>query len=154
MGPQFQKLVTIQMMKTISESYLLRINSPRFMKEYYCPGCDLISVKRSEDTNLEPWESTKSALTWLKSQIQFFFYQDLPIPHTTLINILDYSKGFNRINHNIILEHLDECKVPGWLLRIMMGYLSERKLKIRFKDDISEAANLPGGGGQGMLLGL
>lgn len=82
------------------------------------------------------------------------FNQDLLIPHTTLINILDYSKGFNRINHNIILEHLNECDVPGWLMRIMMGYLSERKLKIHFKDGVSESASLPGGGGQGTLLGL
>ena len=42
----------------------------------------------------------------------------------------------------------------SWILRILVSYLKDRKLIIRFKDGLSEAAELPGGVGQGTLMGM
>ena len=45
-------------------------------------------------------------------------------------------------------------KVPGWLLRIMVSYLSGRKINVRFKGKISEERHMKAGTGQGCLLGF
>ena len=44
--------------------------------------------------------------------------------------------------------------VPGWLLNVVMGFLSERIMTVRFKGETTEPKELPGGGPQGTLLGL
>ena len=44
--------------------------------------------------------------------------------------------------------------VPGWLLNIVMGFLSERVMVVRYKGATSDEKPLPGGGPQGTLLGL
>ena len=44
--------------------------------------------------------------------------------------------------------------VPGWLLRVVMGFLKNRRMVIRYKGKLSSIKELPGGGPQGTLLGL
>ena len=44
--------------------------------------------------------------------------------------------------------------VPGWLLRVVMAFLSDRKMVLRYKGAQSSTMSLPGGGPQGTLLGL
>ena len=55
------------------------------------------------------------------------------IPHTILAVLIDYSKAFNRICHNRIVTILSRMGVPGWLSRIVMGFLTERELIVRYK---------------------
>ena len=82
------------------------------------------------------------------------FNQDLKIPHAVLAVMIDFSKAFNRINHNIIVTILSEMGVPGWLLNIVIGFLTERELLVRFKGKQSNRKAMPGGGPQGTRLGL
>ena len=44
--------------------------------------------------------------------------------------------------------------VPGWLLRIIIAFLSNRKMTVRYRGKLSTERNLPGGGPQGTLLSL
>ena len=44
--------------------------------------------------------------------------------------------------------------VPGWLLQIVIGFLSDRELVLRYKGVTSGRKRLPGGGPQGTRLGL
>ena len=44
--------------------------------------------------------------------------------------------------------------VPGWLLKIIIGFLSERELIVRYKGCESERKRLPGGSLQGTRLGI
>ena len=44
--------------------------------------------------------------------------------------------------------------VPGWLLKIVIGFLSNRRMLVRYKGKVSDIKSLPGGGPQGTLLGL
>ena len=39
-------------------------------------------------------------------------------------------------------------------MRILIGYCSKRKLRVRYKENIGEEQDIPGGGGQGVPLGL
>ena len=68
--------------------------------------------------------------------------------------MVDFSKAFNRQNHNILITKLCEMGVPGWLLRIVIAFLRDRKMVVRYKGKSSSIKSLPGGGPQGTLLGL
>ena len=68
--------------------------------------------------------------------------------------MVDFSKAFNRQNHAILISKLSQMGVPGWLLKIVIGFLSNRKMFVKFKGKHSSTKSLPGGGPQGTLLGL
>ena len=92
---------------------------------------------------------------YLVEFINFILYnQDLKVPHAVIVALIDYSKAFNRINHSIIIKILFEMSVPVWLIRIVIGFLSERELVVRFKGLISSRKSLPAGSPQGTRLGL
>ena len=82
------------------------------------------------------------------------FNQDLQIPQAVLAVLVDYSKAFNRANHNLIVTILSSMGVPGWLLRIVIGFLTKRELIVRYKGKNSGRKAMPGGTPQGTILGL
>ena len=68
--------------------------------------------------------------------------------------MIDFSKAFNRQNHNLLITKLSDMDVPGWLLKIVIAFLTDRKMLVRYKGEQSKVKTLPGGGPQGTLLGL
>ena len=87
--------------------------------------------------------------------INFILYnQDYNLPIAVLACTVDFSKAFNRQNHNILITKLSDMNVPGWLLQIVMGFLSDRAMMVRFKGETTGEKPLPGGGPQGTLLGM
>ena len=87
--------------------------------------------------------------------VNFILYnQDLKQPHAILTLMADFSKGFNRQNHNILIVLLSDLGCPGWLLKIIIAYLSDRELVVRYKGQTSDRQKLPGGTGQGTRLGM
>ena len=87
--------------------------------------------------------------------INYILYnQDYNLPIAVLICAIDFKKAFNRINHNIVVTKLSDLGVPGWLLNIVMGFLTNRVMVVRYKGETSDTKTLPGGGPQGTLLGL
>ena len=80
---------------------------------------------------------------------------DDPSQPTAVVNLLaDWSKAFNKCNHNIIMRILVAMKVPTWLLRLLMSYLEKRKMILRFRGCVSDPKDIPGGMPQGTLLGV
>ena len=57
-----------------------------------------------------------------------------------------FSKAFNRQNHNILITKLSDMGVPGWLLKLVIAFLTNRKMSVKFKGKQSSVKNLPGGG--------
>ena len=87
--------------------------------------------------------------------INFILYhQDYNLPIAVMICAIDFFKAFNRQNHNVLITILSDMGVPGWLLNIVMGFLTERVMVVRFRGETTEPKSLPGGGPQGTLLGL
>ena len=80
--------------------------------------------------------------------------QDSTAPIAILACMVDYSKAFNRIDHNILVTKLSDLGVPGWLLKIVMAFLSDRRMIVRYQGKQSSSKYLPGGGPHGTLLGL
>ena len=93
---------------------------------------------------------------YLIEMTNFILYnQDLREPHATIANFIDFKQGFNRCQHSIFIEILSqEFDIPGWLIRILIGYLTQRKMKVRFKGKVGEEKGIPGGAGQGAPLGM
>ena len=80
--------------------------------------------------------------------------QDSTAPIAILACMVDYSKAFNRMDHNILVTKLSDLGVAGWLLKIVMAFLSDRSMIVRYQGKQSSSKYLPGGGPQGTLLGL
>ena len=80
--------------------------------------------------------------------------QDSTDQTAILACMVDFSKAFNRQNHNLLITKLSDMGVPPWLLRIVIAFLSDRKMLVKYKGKKSGIKSLPGGGPQGTLLGL
>ena len=71
-----------------------------------------------------------------------------------VVNLLaDWSKAFNKCNHNIFVKILIDMKIPEWLLRLITSYLEHRKMVVRFRGVTSNQKSIPGSAPQGTLLG-
>jgi hypothetical protein len=87
--------------------------------------------------------------------INFILYnQDAREPTAVLACLVDFAKAFNRQDHNILVTKLSDMGVPSWLLNIVIAFLKNRKMIVRYKGKTSQPKWLPGGGPQGTLLGL
>ena len=82
------------------------------------------------------------------------FNLDRPDPHAVLLACVDMSKAFNRMSHQTVIEDLYDMKVPGWLLLILISYLTERKMVLKFRSILSALRSLPGSSPQGTVLGV
>ena len=80
--------------------------------------------------------------------------QDSPEQTAIVACMVDFSKAFNRQNHNTLITKLSDLGVPGWLLKIVMTFLENRKIQVRYKGKTSRIKSMPGGGPQGTLLAL
>ena len=65
--------------------------------------------------------------------INFILYsQDFTEPVAVVLCTIDFAKAFNRIDHNTLVVKLSDMGVPGWLLNVVMGFLYERKMVVRY----------------------
>ena len=81
-------------------------------------------------------------------------YLDLNQPHAVLLALVDLEKAFNRVSHQLVIEDLDDMHVPGWLLLIIISYLTERSMVMRYNGATSSRKSLPGSSPQGAFLGI
>ena len=82
------------------------------------------------------------------------FNQDSKEPTSVLACLVDFSKAFNRQDHTILVTKLSDLGVPSWLLKIIISFLSDRTMVVKYKGETSSVKQLPGGGPQGALLGM
>ena len=79
---------------------------------------------------------------WKKLHIQKFntFYNGLkkkPLL-AVLAAMIDFKKAFNHQNHAILVTKLGDMGVPGWLLKIVVGFLTDRELVVNYKGETSD----------------
>ena len=111
---------------------------------------------RKLDPDLLGGMNGSSISHYLIEMTNFILYnQDLKDPQATLGILINYKQGFNRCQHSIFIEIMSiDYDLPGWLIRILIGYLTGRKLKIKYKSKTSDEWKINGGGGQGCPLGF
>ena len=81
-------------------------------------------------------------------------YLDLKDPHAVVVALVDLSKAFNRVSHQMVMEDLHDMHVPPWLLLILTSYLTERSMVMCYKGATSSPRSLPGSSPQGAFLGI
>ena len=86
--------------------------------------------------------------------LNFILHQQENESTAVLACLVDFSKAFNRQDHSILVTKLSDMGVPGWLLRLVVAFLQNRKMKVKYRGKYSKLFSLPGGGPQGSLLGL
>ena len=74
--------------------------------------------------------------------------------HAVILAAIDMSKAFNRMSHQQVIEDLYAMRVPGWLLLILISYLTDRKMVLKFRNVLSSLRDLPGSSPQGTVLGV
>ena len=80
--------------------------------------------------------------------------QDGPTQTAVLVCNVDFQKAFDRQNHLILIKKLDALGVPGWLLSIIISFLQNRSMSVKYNGCMSSEKSLPGGSPQGTLLAL
>ena len=95
-----------------------------------------------------------SVCHYLIEFINFILHQQETESTAVLACLVDFAKAFNRQDHHILITKLSDMGVPGWLLKIVISFLQERSMKVKYKGKYSNLFSLPGGGPQGTLLGL
>jgi hypothetical protein len=78
---------------------------------------------------------------------------DMRQPHAVLAACVDLSKAFNRVDHCLVIQDLFDMHTPSWLLKIIVSYLSDRSMILKYNGEYSSRKMLPGGGPQGAYLG-
>ena len=81
-------------------------------------------------------------------------YLDLRKPHAVVAALVDLSKAFNRVSHQMVIEDLYDMHVPPWLLLILTSYLTERSMVMCYNGATSSPRSLPGSSPQGAFLGI
>lgn len=66
---------------------------------------------------------------------------------------VDLTKAFNNVDHNKVINRLAKLAVPGWLIKLVVAFLSNRSLQCKWKDELSDKLSMPAGGPQGTILG-
>ena len=69
------------------------------------------------------------------------------------ILLVDFSKAFDLINHNLLIDKLEALDVPKALTRWIHAFLSDRQQRVRLQDDVSDWLRVNGGVPQGTKLG-
>ena len=97
-----------------------------------------------------------SSITHYLIQLLHFIHSnvDKKVPHAVVVTSIELSKAYNRGSHQQEILDLNDMHVPGWLLAILISYLTERSMILKYKDASSSSQKMTAGFGQGCLLGM
>ena len=94
-----------------------------------------------------------SVLLYLVKLVDFVM-SNLDKKKPVIMALIDFSKAYNRQCHNRIVSCFSDLGTPTYLLKIIASYLTNRKMAVRHKGNVSDTCDLPGGGPQGTNLGI
>ena len=69
------------------------------------------------------------------------------------VHLVDYSKAFDHINHEILIAKLYDMGLPAYLVRWMAAFLIDRQQSVKIGDTVSSIGYPNGGVPQGTLCG-
>ena len=64
--------------------------------------------------------------------LNFILHQQENEATAVLACLVDFSKAFNRQDHSILVTKLSDMGVPGWLLRLVIAFLKNRTMKVKY----------------------
>lgn len=123
----FEKVVFDQLYKYLDKNNLLYKSQYGFRKGHSC-----------EFAAMEVTDKIFNSLDKRKLPIALF---------------LDFSKAFDTINHDILIDKLKHYGITGVALNWFRSYLTNRKQYVLYKDKVSEESEITTGVPQGSILG-
>ncbi len=111
-------------------------------------------IESKDDTAQFGGKKNLSCAHYLIELIEFIVESFEKPDCAVIIALMDFSKGFNRLDHSRLLCTLCDIGVPGYLLLLILSYLTDRKMRVKYNDTFSIKQNLPGGSPQGGLLSV
>ena len=74
--------------------------------------------------------------------------------NAVLLIMLDYSQAFERQSHSLGIQSFIDNNVRLSLIPTMISFFQHRKLKVKWKDEMSKVVEVSGGGPQGGSAGI
>ena len=71
-----------------------------------------------------------------------------------IASLLDWASAFDRQDPTLAIQKFLKMGVRPALVPLLVSYLTDRQMQVRFNGTYSSTHNLPGGGPQGTLIGL
>ena len=68
--------------------------------------------------------------------------------------MIDWASAFDRQDPTLAIQKFIKMGVRPALIPVLVSYLTDRKMQVRFNNKCSSTYSLPGGGPQGTLIGL
>ena len=93
--------------------------------------------------------------TWMMNSIKDKLDQDQfgGMPGLSATHVLDYSKAYDHIDHNMVIQKLIDLGVPETITRLVETFLDNRQQRVKIGDTISPWLHLNGSIVQGSWLG-
>ena len=97
-----------------------------------------------------------SSTTHYMLKLLHFIHENLDKrePHAVVMAQVDILKAFNNVSHMLVIQDMFDMAVPGWLLKIMVSYLTNRKMTLRYNGVESDKHMLKASSPQGVYLGV
>ena len=114
--------------------------------------CDYIehqALYNDTQSGFRKGHSTTSILLKLRDDIQ----KAMNKSEVTLAVLIDYSKAFDTIDHNLLLEKLSKLNFSNHTLKLISSYLTNRKQYVQVDDKLSSVKPTFFGVPQGSILG-
>ena len=77
-----------------------------------------------------------------------------PNRSAVIASMLDWAAAFDRQDPTLAIKKFIKMGVRPALIPILVSYLTDREMQVRFNNQYSSTHQLPGGGPQGTLIGL
>ena len=74
-------------------------------------------------------------------------------PRAVICQMFDWSKAFDMQDHTLGIQSFIDNNVRSSLIPILISYLKNRKMIVKWRDTLSDTKDLPGGEAQGTILG-
>ena len=71
-----------------------------------------------------------------------------------IASLVDWAAAFDRQDPTLAIQKFIKMGVRPAIIPILVSYLTDRQMQVRYNDKYSQTYRLPGGGPQGTLLGL
>ena len=131
---------------------LLNIFSKIFekvMKVYLVGFLETHNVLSKSQYGFQRDKRTEDALKFFSSNI----YKQLDTSNSVLSIFIDFSKAFDTVPHNILINKLNHYGIRGSILQWFSNYLSDRTQTTIFENRTSKPKNVTMGVPQGSVLG-
>jgi exonuclease III len=136
----YRSIAILSVQAKIFESYL-DIHLTNYLKEFKILDCRQFAYQKGKSVNL------------LLADLSSYINENLSNKEHTIGVFIDYSKAFDVLDHEILIQKLENIGIQGRFLALFKSYLANRKFIVKLANEFSDLFDLESGVPQGSILG-